>query len=249
MFRTKACAALFGLAVIAGVGTYLVQQRQVQRLEAENQSLLAQQAQALADQDAAAKAAQAVKDQLERLRKDNTELLRLRKEVTQLRRERDARKQTATEPIQPSTEAIQLPSGPGRYISKEQMTFAGYATPDAALESTIWTMMNGTYEQVIASLGEDLLKHESEDPKGREDFETGRKMMFPAFKGMQVLARKTVREDRIELKVRMDAGPLSNGEAMPPMMIQPMVKVGNEWKQSNGREYEPEWDDGAQTQE
>ncbi|MGA2660183.1 MAG: sigma-70 family RNA polymerase sigma factor [Verrucomicrobiota bacterium] len=116
MFNTKAVAALFGAAIITGAVTYLIQRRQVQRLQADNQSLLAQQAQASAEQEAAAKAAQATKEQLERMQKDNAELLRLRNEVGQLRRERDALKQRAG---QPAAGAGQSASRRGQYVSKE----------------------------------------------------------------------------------------------------------------------------------
>jgi len=116
MFNTKAVAALFGAAIITGAVTYLIQRRQVQRLQADNQSLLAQQAQASAEREAAAKAAQAAKDDLELLRKDTAELLRLRNEVGQLRRERDALKQRAG---QPAAGAGQSASRRGQYVSKE----------------------------------------------------------------------------------------------------------------------------------
>ncbi len=250
MFRTKGFALLFGLAVIAGVASYVVQRSQVLRLKAQNQNLSSQLAQASADHDAAAKAAQTAQDQQERLRKDNSELLRLRNEVSQLRQERDAQKQQANRATAPTQDASPSASGPGRYISKEQLAFVGYATPDAALESMTWAMMKGTYEQAIAALGPELLKHEAEDPKGREQFETGRQKMAPLFKGMQIVARKALGEDKVELKIRMDSDPLPNTEAeMPPFMIQPMVKVGNEWKLGGStRGYQPEWDDGTQTQ-
>lgn len=125
-----------------------------------------------AERDAAAQAAQTTQDQQEHLRKDNTELLRLRNEVSQLRRERDAQKQQANQATPPAQGAGPSASEPGRYISKEQLAFVGYATPDAALESMTWGMMNGNYEQTIASLGPELLKHhEGRDAaKGREQF-------------------------------------------------------------------------------
>jgi hypothetical protein len=248
MFNAKTFAALLGVAVITGTGIYLVEQRQAQRLEAENQILLAQRVQASADQDAGAKAAQATEDQLERLRKDNAELLQLRNEVTQLRRERDARKQQASQATPPAERAGQSASEAGPYISKEQLAFVGYATPDAAVESMTWAMMKGTYEQSRAALGPELLKHEDEDAKAREQFETGRKAMAPLFKGLQIVARKTLGEDRVELKLKMDADPLPDSKAdMPPFFIQPMVKVGNEWKLGGStRGYQPEWDDAPQ---
>lgn len=241
----------FGLAVIAGVGTYLVQRSEVQRLEAENQSLSTQLAQVSAEHEAAANAVKAAKEEVERLQKGSADLLRLRNEVSQLRRERDAKKQPANQSSPPAAPIVSSASEPGRYIAKDQLALVGYATPDAALESMTWAMMNGNYEQTIASLGPELLKHhESDEAKDREQFEAGRKTMAPLFKGLQIVARKTLGEDRVELKIKMDADPMPNSKAdMPPFMIQPMVKVGNEWKLGGStRGYQPNWDDGTQTQ-
>jgi hypothetical protein len=247
MSTAKSVAVLISAAVITGTVIYLVQQRQVQRLQADNQSLLAQQAKASAEQEAAAKAARATKEQLGRLQKDRAELLRLRNEVGQLRRERDALKQRLG---QPAAGAGQSASEPGSYITKEQLAFVGYATPEAALESTTWAMFKGTYEQVLAGFNAEMAKEISQDATSRQQFETQRDTTAAAFKGIQILARKTLDGDQVELKVKLDADPLPNGqEELPPVMIQPMVKAGNQWKVGGStRGYQPEWDNDGQIQ-
>jgi len=181
------------------------------------------------------------------LQKDNTELLRLRNEVGQLRRERDAQKQRAG---QPPAGGGQSASHPGRYISKEQLAFAGYATPEAALESTTWAMMRGTWDQAIAGFNRGMAKEVSQDPGSRQQFEARRDEVAAAFKGMQIVARKTLDGDQVELKVKMDADPLPNGQwDLPSFMIQPMVKVGDEWKVSGStRNWQPSWDNDGQIQ-
>jgi RNA polymerase sigma factor (sigma-70 family) len=241
MFNAKAVAALIGAAIITGAVTYLVQQRQVQRLQADNQSLLAQQAQASAEQEAAAK------EQLDRLRKDSSELMRLRNEVGQLRRERDALMQRAG---QAAAGAGQSAGNPGRYISKEQLAFAGYSTPEAALESTMWAMMKGTWAQVIAGFNPEMAEEVSQDPGSREQFEKQKDAMVAGFRGMQILARKTLDGDRVELKVKMDADFLPNSQTdAPPVMIQPMAEVGGEWKASgSSQDWQPSWDNDGQIQ-
>jgi RNA polymerase sigma factor (sigma-70 family) len=244
MFKAKAAAAILGAVIITGTGTYLVQQRQLERLRAENQNLLAQQQQLTAEQEAASKAVQTAREELERLQKDNAELLRLRNEVGQLRREREAAKQRASQPAALPAGTGQSAANPGRYISKDQLAFAGYATPEAALESMTWAMMKGTYEQAVASLGPELQQGELNDAKGREQFENGRKASALHFIGMQIVARKTLAEDRVELKVKMDADPMPNsGAKTPPFFIQPMVRVGTEWKLGGStRGYRDTWD-------
>src|SRR5208283_2823556 len=123
-------------------------------------------------------------------------------------------------------------------------------TPEAALVSTTWAMMNGTYEQAFASLGPELQQGEPTDDKSREEFDAGRKARAPLFKGMQIVSRKSLSDDKVELKVKMDADPAPNGQpSTPPVVIQPMVKVGDEWKLGGStRGYEPAWDLDGQIQ-
>jgi len=110
MFNAKAIIATVGAAALVGTGTYLVQQRQVEELRAENQNLLAQRQQLIADQKAAAKAAQSTKEQLARVQQDNTELLRLRNEVGQLRQ---AAKQRPSEAAAAPTSTGRSAANPG----------------------------------------------------------------------------------------------------------------------------------------
>jgi hypothetical protein len=74
--------------------------------------------------------------------------------------------------------------------------------------------------------------------------------MAAAFKGMQIVARKTLDGDRVELKVKLDADPLPNSQVNPPtFMAQPMVKVGNEWKLGGStRPCQPDWDNDGEIQ-
>jgi hypothetical protein len=236
-------AALLGVAVI-----YLLQQRQLEQLRAANQDLLARQQQLAADREAAEAAAQATTKAQLRQQQEHLELLRLRNQVEQLRRERDAAKQRASQPAPAPAATAPTATSSGRYITADQLTFAGYATPEAALESMTWAMMKGTYEQSIASLGPEMQKSELNDPKSRDQFEKGRKQFAPLFKGLQVVARKSLGDDRVELKVKMDAdSPPDSKVAMPPYMIQPMVKVGNEWKLGGStRGYTEKWDQDGQ---
>jgi hypothetical protein len=180
------------------------------------------------------------------LQKDNTELLRLRNEVGQLRRERDAQKQRAG---QPPAGGGQSASHPGRYISKEQLAFAGYATPEAALESMVWAVAKGTYDQVTASIDPEVLKDESRALPKREDFKRQQERTA-VFKGMQIVGRKTLDGDRVELKVKVDGEPLPNSSVdRSAYVIEPMVKVGNEWKSSfMERCWQPDWDNDGQIQ-
>ena len=47
----------------------------------------------------------------------------------------------------------QSPHAAGAYLVKNQFAFAGYATPEAALESMLWAYLNGDYDMVMSSVG------------------------------------------------------------------------------------------------
>ena len=162
MFNAKVIIASVGAAALVGTGTYLVQQRQVEALRAENQNLLAQRQQLTADQAAAARAAQSTKEQLARVQQDNTELLRLRNEVGQLRQ---VAKQRPSEAAAAPTSTGQSAANPGRHISNDQLAFVGYATPEAAMESGAWALIKGTHEQRRAAMGLDQQGQQPNDPK------------------------------------------------------------------------------------
>jgi RNA polymerase sigma factor (sigma-70 family) len=87
VFNAKTVAAIIAVAVAAGVGTHLVQQREANRLRRENQNLIAQQTTLTSERDAALAAVAGKSNELERLRKGQEELLRLRGQVGVLRAE------------------------------------------------------------------------------------------------------------------------------------------------------------------
>lgn len=246
MFSVKTFTAAVGAALLAGTGIYLVQQRQIERLKADNQDLMAQRQQLAAAQETASRTAQGAKEELARLQKDNAELLRLRNEVGQLRQEHDAAQQRANQ----HADAERSAANPGRYVSKDQLIFAGYATPESALESMTWALMKGSYDQFNASIDPTILADQSRVKPSREDFERQKEIYAAAFKGMQIVARKSLAGGRVKLKVKMDFdSPTSRIEDPASFMIETMVKVGDEWKSRFlPRSWQPEWDQDGQVQ-
>lgn len=222
----KSIAAIVVAAVAAGTGTHLVQQREATRLRSENQNLIAQSEQLTSERDTYLSAVAANKDELERLQRSQGELLRLRGEIGVLRNELASQKrQVSQHPAAPKLiKAVNYP--PGSYIAKAQMTFAGYATPEAAIESFIWTALFGTYEQLVEAMSPEHSAEELKDPiSRREKFETWKNNDAPLFKGVQILAKKVMADDRVELKIKYFQGEKED------FSIQPMGKIGSEWRQ------------------
>jgi len=245
----KSIAAIVVAAVAAGTGTHLVQQREATRLRDENQNLIAEKEKLTSERDATLSTVAGNRDKLERLQKNQAELLRLRGEVSQMRRQLESQK-AGPQPATRRETSKRVTNPPGSYIAKDQLTFAGYATPESALETITWTLMSGTYDQVNEGLSPALLANESKDQNGRDGFEARQKMMAPLFKGMQIVAKKILADDQVELKVKMDADPIPGQQRdMPPFMIQPLVKVGDAWKIGGStRGHQEAWEKDGQIQ-
>ena len=242
--NAKAVTAIIGAAVVAGTGTYFVKETEANRLRDENQKLLTQQAALVADNEAALKQAQTTADELEKAKRDASDVMRLRGQVAALERERDAeRHQMARQLAQPKPSAEAPKQSPNSF-TKGQMSHVGYDTPEAALQTIAWATMSGhgTSNQIAESLSPELLN----DKQSLQVFEENRKQSEAVFKSVDMLAKKTLSEDKVEFKIALnvDLGP--NAPQMPPsVMILPMTRIGSQWKLAgHPKENKEGWDDG-----
>ena len=87
----------------------------------------------------------------------------------------------------------------------------------------------------------------------RELFETNKNKFAPLFKEMQIVAKKVLTEERVELKYKndFDAGidqllPDKN-QPLPRFLVQAIVKVGDDWKLDGpARPNEESWENEGQ---
>ena len=63
---------------------------------------------------------------------------------------------------------------------------------------------------------------------------------FASFKGIQILARKNLAGDRVELKYEF-----AFGERRETKIVE-MVKIEGAWKSGQTRAHDPSWDEGSQ---
>src|SRR4051812_2548492 len=102
--------------------------------------------------------------ELQVLRVQVQDLLKLRQEVRQLRagtnelgrlleESRHAKEAGTNAP--PAPAIIITAGGEEDYIPKENWTFAGYATPEATLQSSMWALREGDMEAFVGSLTPD----------------------------------------------------------------------------------------------
>jgi uncharacterized protein YchJ len=141
-------------------------------------------------------------------------------------------------------------NGDGHYLDRKQLAFAGYATPEATLQSMFWAANNGDGDQLFACFSPEDQAAIGKEPNGRKNFDAGVKKSAQAqsIKGLQVVARKVLADDQVELKFKLDfASPPKNGEHDKVFAICPFVKIGGEWKlRGKTKNYTPDWDNGSQ---
>ena len=239
-------------ALAAAVGTGIYEAREASTLRAEVETLrqqsIGQIQQLTGERDDSLRQLAALRADRERLARDAADLMKLRAEVTRLRQENQMQKQGVLQPAKtPAVPPAPAAINAGEYVLKDQLAFAGFATPEAAMQSMIWAMAFGNYETTTNALSPMLYEGEQKNPKSRESFETGSAKIAPLFRGMQVLARKDISDQQVEIKVRWDINIApASATGSSQVMIQPMVKVGDEWKiGSSTRQYTPDWDKGG----
>jgi hypothetical protein len=158
MTATKLKLAISAL-VAAGVTTALVVQHQTQEtLRTDNKSLVQQLAQLQTDNENFSNRLADIGDAKELSDEQFNELLKLRGEVGLLRQKTNdlVKLQEENDTLRAARTATQTnqppPDGLPQDIPKDLLTFAGYATPAAALQSAFWAASKGDVKTFFASV-------------------------------------------------------------------------------------------------
>jgi RNA polymerase sigma factor (sigma-70 family) len=222
----KTVAAAVAAAITAGSGAHFVQRAEMERLHLESQERGARHELITHDLEAALGTSAAQAAEIERLLRNQSELLRLRGEVGVLRRELEELRmlpatQHAAQSARPQPQNI-VAHPPGAYLTLDELAFAGYATPETALQSFYWATLEGDYDRFRQGL----------TPEARVLFEQAvdetlmkKSVMRNHFKGLQIIARKVVKQDQlVELQFRheFDGQPVE-------IRVQRMLKIGEDW--------------------
>ena len=219
------------LAIVAGVGIY--EASQAARLRGEinvaknNQSEYLQKLKR--ERDEASNHVAWLTEELAKGKSNNLELLRLRGEVGALRQQLESQKAQAA-----TTDSKTATAAPVTFLSKDQITNAGFATPEAALLTHMYGRVSGNFDLFIStfSAGDlDPNRYYGDTPreKALERWKQETQEVASTFQGQQILAKHVVSEDKVDLQVLyFEAG------KFPHTGVQRMQKEGNQWKIRGG---------------
>lgn len=211
---------------------------EAKKLQAENEALRAE-VEALRARAGTAESDAAREAELKRLQAASQDAARLRGEVTQLRTAaKDADKlraenqqlksenqklrgAAAAAPV--AAEPAPAAPAPGS-IPRESWTFAGYATPEAALVSAIYSMQQGNPKQYFDSLTpeEQLRMSKAWEGKSPEEIAAKHQSDTSKITGLKVIDKAITSDGLISMNVQIEGADRTETVVMR--------RVGNDWK-------------------
>ena len=229
-FTAVCLSSVIVIAFFAGCGGNEKQLRQEnETLRAEVEALRARAA--TPETDAARDA------ELKRPQSDAQDVARLRGEVTQLRtgakdadkvRAENQQLKTENQKLRGATAAAATapaaPAPPPGSFPRESWTMAGYASPEAALVSAIFSMQQGNPKQYFESLTPEEQLRMTKTWEGKSQEEIAAKHLSDTSKitGMKVLNTQEVSADQVVMSVYIEG--VDRAEKVS------MKRVGNDWK-------------------
>ena len=155
--------------------------------------------------------------------------------IKEIRSHRDSRPSPR---MTPATESVK-----GQFFGLEQLVDAGNTTPEAAWESRYWARAQGDYDGVLAGTEPQALNGAKAWMGDKATFRARSQKEFASFQGFQILARKDLAGDRVELKYQFG---FQKGSTPQETKMVAMVKVNGAWRCAQTSVYDPRWDDGSQ---
>ena len=224
---------LFAIAVIGLLAAIFLWERNAMvGLRVQNESLRAESVEAtqLADENRELEGLRAAGGPAKR--SDRAELLRLRNEVRRLRAQ-----QQEVEKLRAANQRVaeELKSGkftPRRLadmegaVPREKWTFAGFATPEATVQSFFAAITSGDPEQIMRCMpsdeAEQMRQQFARNPEAFRKNYMGEFNKFGNISAFRITGTRSIDDDQMEVLVQA----VADGESMPL----PLQRVGSEWK-------------------
>ncbi|MDB6058021.1 MAG: polymerase, sigma-24 subunit, subfamily [Verrucomicrobiales bacterium] len=155
---------------------------------------------------------------------------------------KEIRSRTAARPIACTTAATG--SIKGRFFGRGELVNAGNTTPEDAWESRYWARAQGDYDAVIAATDRQAVADAKKWMGDKATFRSSSREEFAtSFQGFQILARKDLSSDKVELKYQFT---FANRSTPKQAKIVTMVKVNGAWICAQTRAHDASWDSGSE---
>ncbi len=224
------------LAVVAGAGIY--EAHQAAQLREQNQTLQQQQAplakqiqQLQRDRDEATNRMAGLLAENVQLKsgRDKTELLKLRGEVGMLRQKANELAQLVQDLQNAGKQNLSV--YPTNYFPMESLQFAGYATPEAAVESALWAKHVGNEKVWLDGMASDVADGaKNKYVQGKSDDERSRFLINQTtnWMGGRILNEIPLADDEVLMPTEVEA--LVNGATNTFTSMEVLKKIEGEWK-------------------
>src|SRR5262245_4793018 len=232
---TKSKIACAAAILTAGLTTTVVlQQNHNDRLQMDNDELRQQIVTLNSSQPAQSAPLDSSAQQTNRAldREQFLELMRLRAQVGQLRALTNENHTSENEKCRAASGAAKneniSDSNPPRFIPKEEWTFAGYAQPDTAFQSTVWGMMKRDIPAITGGWTEQYLQKRTKGWKGKSDEEITQELArdMEHVGGFTITEKNVVNESEMLLNIVVQ----STAGNEPLKRKARMKRVGNDWR-------------------
>jgi RNA polymerase sigma factor (sigma-70 family) len=230
--------ALITATLAAAVGTGIYETRQVSNLRERVQTLEQQQAPLAAqiqkleqERNDATNQLALMSEATSRANSNTIELLRLRSAVGTLRQ----RTNELGKLLQDTAAANQTSQGPlgQTNFPRDSWTFAGFATPEAALQSFMWAKSRGEVKTAFSAATPELKQELMERYfKDKTDEEISATLVDSAKDqtGIQILKKMAAAEDQVIYQIHIDGTPDASYSLVT------MKKIDGEWKVSGNED-------------
>ena len=135
----------------------------------------------------------------------------------------------------------------GQFFGPGELVDAGNTIPDAAWETRYWARAQGDYDAVLAATDPRAVAGAKSwmgdkatfGARSREEFAT-------SLQGFQILARKDLSSDKVELKYQFTFSNWQQSSPPQQTKIVTLIKVNGAWLCAQPRTYDESWDAGSQ---
>ena len=218
------------LLLAAGACIVVTNQKAIAAARADQQALIAedQEANRLAEENKGIAQLREANGEWQKLREENKELPKLRNQVRQLRRQIEEVAKLRAENQQMQTRQkngarpgapVQLPPG---YITRGALADVGLGTPEAALQTMLWSMVHSDLKRIQECATPEMAEKMLAD--GGEKFRKEAASMAQSFPGYRISQKTEVSPDEVIIEMEVVAG-----SGAHPLHLK---RIGNEWKLS-----------------